>query len=455
MDQFISQKHFLTLKDAAEHSGYTIDYLTHLIQSKKITGIRLKHNWLIDRNSFSHFLALHSERKSSHASRVSHVEMSPIFSYAVRPHLDTDYNFITFSSDNKVVRGAGWWHPHLFAFLVAVIIMTSASFAANSSVLAVLTRHAGALSQEAASGFRLAFENIPLNTEAKFVSVSTYQQQKKVQVRREIATATALVALPPLVVLDDTATLITQSMVTTAEVAQGNADAFTTSGIKKTISLASVLNGLQILKNPQRFGAVVGQGYVAVGEWEYRSIVGVFSIYRSFITNAGDKTFTLGTQIIYGFRTLPPFINHMNLALGSSVIFLTHSAIQLDVNTAYGLASVMQTSSQKSFVAVEILGGSIERIALVAPGRVTSVFLAITDMPAHLAPKLARAVWHSEYTVASHFIAIVDKVSNRYIALVNGSGVVVYRSIAVVYAVPTAVNTWVGTTQLASVLHFK
>ncbi len=47
---------FLTLKDAAKHSGYHQDYIGQLIRDKKVVAMRVGKSWLVDRSSFISYL---------------------------------------------------------------------------------------------------------------------------------------------------------------------------------------------------------------------------------------------------------------------------------------------------------------------------------------------------------------------------------------------------------------
>ncbi len=58
-------KNLITSKDASKFSGYTADYLTQLLRSKKINGQRLGRNWVIERDSFIQFLGQQGKQRGS------------------------------------------------------------------------------------------------------------------------------------------------------------------------------------------------------------------------------------------------------------------------------------------------------------------------------------------------------------------------------------------------------
>ena len=64
MDSFFEKK-LITTKDAAESSGYTPDYLARLVRLGKISGRRIGHSWLIDKESLAHFLRAHAKKNIS------------------------------------------------------------------------------------------------------------------------------------------------------------------------------------------------------------------------------------------------------------------------------------------------------------------------------------------------------------------------------------------------------
>ena len=60
-------ENLITTKDAGELSGYTSDYLSRLIRSGKISGKKIGHSWLVDKESLTRFLDEQGDRKIDYA----------------------------------------------------------------------------------------------------------------------------------------------------------------------------------------------------------------------------------------------------------------------------------------------------------------------------------------------------------------------------------------------------
>ena len=50
-------KNLISVKDAAECSGYSLQYLRRLLRSEKLAGLKLGQQWLIEMASFEAYLA--------------------------------------------------------------------------------------------------------------------------------------------------------------------------------------------------------------------------------------------------------------------------------------------------------------------------------------------------------------------------------------------------------------
>ena len=46
----------ISVKTAAFHSGYNVQYLRRLIRNGRLTGMKLGQTWLLDRNGFEDYL---------------------------------------------------------------------------------------------------------------------------------------------------------------------------------------------------------------------------------------------------------------------------------------------------------------------------------------------------------------------------------------------------------------
>jgi len=55
----------ITVKDAALHSGYNMQYLRRLLRDGRLTGMKLGQTWLIDKGTFEVYLenANHTQDK--------------------------------------------------------------------------------------------------------------------------------------------------------------------------------------------------------------------------------------------------------------------------------------------------------------------------------------------------------------------------------------------------------
>ena len=47
---------FLSVKDAAEYSGYSLQYLRRLLRTGKLAGLKLGQQWLVEMESFCSYL---------------------------------------------------------------------------------------------------------------------------------------------------------------------------------------------------------------------------------------------------------------------------------------------------------------------------------------------------------------------------------------------------------------
>jgi excisionase family DNA binding protein len=48
---------FISVKDAAEYSGYSLQYIRRLLRLEKLAGLKLGQVWLIEMDSFEGYLA--------------------------------------------------------------------------------------------------------------------------------------------------------------------------------------------------------------------------------------------------------------------------------------------------------------------------------------------------------------------------------------------------------------
>ena len=47
---------FITVKDAASHSGYNVQYLRRLLRDGRLTGVKLGQTWLLDKTMFEAYM---------------------------------------------------------------------------------------------------------------------------------------------------------------------------------------------------------------------------------------------------------------------------------------------------------------------------------------------------------------------------------------------------------------
>ncbi|MCR4276476.1 MAG: helix-turn-helix domain-containing protein, partial [Candidatus Parcubacteria bacterium] len=114
-----------------------------------------------------------------------------------------------------------------------------------------------------------------------------------------------------------------------------------------------------------------------------------------------------------------------------SLAGLSHMLIRADVSLAYGIATAapevsaftLRSSSEVVHATVALIGGAAAQL----PALATAAYLRAAEAPAELAPRIAQAVFDVEYAGATRFVALTGAVTERYLALVHGTGRVAYE----------------------------
>lgn len=461
MNQPALTQDFITTKDAAEQSGYTTDYLSRLVRTNKIVGHRLGRNWLIEKGSFASFLEQQARQKTRRSKILAHARTEEYRTR--RPSAQSmaiaqDHSFFVPQQTRELRYGMHPWRSQALALSAAcAVVLVSASAVSSASFVQVIAL-AENLATDAASGFQSMFDQVVTKQVAHVEQARTIYAQEEVRVHQSVTDATAAAQGLAVVNMFDGAHMYAASL--------GNG-LFTRSGVEVAVSepiavhmhpaatrliLASQLSALRYgYEHPHSVAFAAGHAYVRTGEVVYHLITNSLAGYHSLIVRAGEGTLAVAARSFDGFQSLPPIITRINLALGTAVINATHGAIHVEVRAAYGLAWAAPESARTSVVFLGTLGNALARVAAATPGRATDVFLAVTEVPARLAPSISARVWGVEYGAAVRFVAFAQGVQEHYLALVTDGGALTYQGMTVVYMAPSMIKSFPGVPQLASV----
>ena len=455
MDSFFD-KRLITTKDASELSGYTSDYLSRLVRLGKIEGQRIGHSWLIERESLEVFLKNQKTQKSEYAHSLSLAREEEY-----RAHRSLLRRKAKLSKPpvplQKGIRESSVF-SQVFALTAALLVVASGAFAAQAVALPRLGEQAAELAHQVAFGFSATFGGIPYGIAERIDAADASMRTTNARVTADTALGSARDASPLLSGSD----LSLLQNVFPAGVARPTAIALVPSEPAHVPPLtvadvqSSALGAYAFLTSPTRVEDALAGAYAALGTHAYDAITASFAAYRSLIVSSGPGALAFGAFARDMLAKAPHAVSAMNLAFGESVIRATHAAIRADVAVAYGFATAAPTSARVTVALVGGIGNTLAGATARTPALATTAFLQATQVPATLAPALAQTVFSGEYVAATRFVAITNTISERYLALVSGTGTLAYTGTAGVLALanltpplfahaPAAVeNTYLG-----------
>ncbi len=455
MDSFFD-KRLITTKDASELSGYTSDYLSRLVRLGKIEGQRIGHSWLIERESLEVFLKNQKTQKSEYAHSLSLAREEEY-----RAHRSLLRRKAKLSKPpvplQKGIRESSVF-SQVFALTAALLVVASGAFAAQAVALPRLGEQVAELAHQVAFGFRATFGGIPYGIAERIDAADASMRTTNARVAADTALGSARDASP---ILSGSDLSLLQN-VFPAGVARPTAIALVPSEPAHVPPLtvadvqSSALGAYAFLTSPARMEDALAGAYAALGTHAYDAITASFAAYRSLIVSSGPGALAFGAFARDMLAKAPHAVSAMNLAFGGSVIRATHAAIRADVAVAYGFATAAPASARVTVALVGGIGNTLAGATARTPALATTAFLQATQVPATLAPALAQTVFSGEYVAATRFVAITNTISERYLALVSGTGTLAYTGTAGVLALanltpplfahaPAAVeNTYLG-----------
>ena len=457
MDPFFEKK-LISTKDAGELSGYTSDYLARLARAGKIVGKRVGHSWFIDSESLTAFLGEQESRKLDYTRALARAREAEY-----RAH---------HSLLNKATKALqkplpvpplssiqSWLGSPIAAMVIAVLVVGAGAYTAQvgAEPLALSVARVAVIASEISFGFAETFGDIPSRIASRVQETIRAMDAVAPRVREQAARSLAHITpafLAPLETPTDGRPELGESLSLTG-LAEPNLSFMRLEldeGVERYVALAPkraspafaqtftmpdahtlAQGAYALLMNPSRVVDIATNTFSTMGDSVYVAIDGSLRAYDTLITQSGARAFTLAVrardtlaqhQILFGagLAKSPYFVARMNLALGESVIAAAHLAIQLDVAAAYGTAAVAPESARVVVALIgntgDVLASVTTRVAVETPTRFK---LALRSFSA-AGPALAEVIFGAEYAVAQPFIAFVNGVSGRYLALIEGAG---------------------------------
>ncbi|MDP1707008.1 MAG: helix-turn-helix domain-containing protein, partial [bacterium] len=436
----------ITTKDAGEISGYTSDYLSRLARSGKIIGKRIGHSWVIDSESLEHFLNTQGNRKVDRSRQLASKRAEEYRRHRSFLHRATKKFTESLSvqeslgehkrhgellvsermSDRNTLKSS--LRSHTLAFSVAFITVTSGMLVARTDAIPFIANRVATAAQNVSIGFNETFGNIPSRVVTRIDAVKNDAVEISQRVAFENTIATARIAAPILSNpnLDYLQMKVSENRREPAVLSYKPLIFALTAPITFENIKTSTAAAISLVTSPERIMDSLTRAHSTVGVNLYGAISTSISSYKSSIEYSGIKTLALGAETRDTLVTVPSLVNKMNLALGEAVVGATHALIGAEVGLVYGTAVAAPAFAHATVALIGNTGDQLARATERGPALATAAFLHATAAPARIAPVIASAVFDAEYAVASRFIALTDEVTERYLALVNGTGQVAY-----------------------------
>ena len=335
-------EHLITTKDAGELSGYTADYLSRLIRSGKISGKKIGHSWLVDKESLTRFLDEQGDRKIDYARALARAREVEYRAHRSLLHRATKA---------LTTQSAGWrntlepfakvnrlFHSQVFALAVAFLVVASGAFAARATATLAFKADAATVVRDVLYGLNETFGDIPSRIAARIDAARTNMDAQPARVTMKSSPALALRSLSE-VGFDFSATRIGFSVF--------SGDAFARVPRSFTVSsphlaqtpkgfLSFAITAYELVMHPSRVARASADAYVTIGTRAYAAINASLAAYRSRIEESGARTLALAASARDTYLlALAPLPTRFVMGLGESVVVATHAAIQADVAIAY------------------------------------------------------------------------------------------------------------------------
>ncbi|MDP2655015.1 MAG: helix-turn-helix domain-containing protein, partial [bacterium] len=303
-------ENLITTKEAGELFGYTSDYISRLVRSGKITGKRIGHNWLIEKESLVQFLDTQGNNKVVRAHTLARARAEEYRAHHSLLHrttkaLTTPIQVSQFGigpighpmSDRNI--GKTSFLSHALALSVALLVIVGGALAAQAAAISQLADVTASLARETAFGFSATFGGIPHHIVARIDAAKNEVEKisPRVATLNEIATAnivSSVLADPDLSALrmvlggNQNVRIATQLSGETPKLLAVNGSVVTADDVR-----TFVLNTYSLATSPSRAASAFTNAYVVLGENAYTGIGAAFTMYDSLIGSTAEKVLAL------------------------------------------------------------------------------------------------------------------------------------------------------------------
>ncbi|MFA6969670.1 MAG: helix-turn-helix domain-containing protein, partial [Candidatus Paceibacterota bacterium] len=426
-------ENLITTKDAGELSGYNPDYLARLARSGKISGKRIGHSWLIERESLDQFLGQQGDRKIDYARALARARteeyqanrapLRRVVRTLARPVQSPQISPLTTLVESS-------FRSHAVALAVALLVVGTGAVGARAAAISQLAGATASLMREVAYGFDAAFGGTTSGIRAKFAEVNDAMRAERARVAENNLATSARLASPEILAFDLEAT----RMVLTSEPRAHVASRFESRTLSASANTSIVTSDdlktfardtYALATHPSRIVSTVGTS-------AYGAIGAALAGYRTLLEQSGVRALALGVATRDALSRAPAASARLSaqtvLALGQGVIDATHALIAADVSLAYSTAAAAPASARATVALIgstgDVLAGATARV----PALAAAAFLHTTEIPARVAPAIAETVFEAEYAAATRFVPLAHALSRQYLALVLGTGRLTYTA---------------------------
>ena len=443
------KENMVTTKDASNLSGYTSDHLGRLIRSGKIEGEKIGRNWIVNKSSLELFLKEQKSLKTDRARDLSAMRAEEYRRYhrLVRRATDDLTKEIPIS---PICLRTGTVQSHLLALSVALAVIVSGANLARADVLQKIVGQVTSVAQDVAIGFNESFGAIPAHFAMKLAAITNAELAVSSHVGMTSTAASIhftspLLADPDLsflrMVFDDSNQMHPTSWLVAshAQSAERASQLITADAVQTFAS-----DAYAFVTSPSQVTNALLSAYSAFGTQSYAGITTLFAGYRLLIEHSGAAALSLAIDTRDRIVEMPRLVWSSTLALGNTVIDVSHAVIHADVATAYGLAIAAPVSARVSVEFIGGIGDTLTTATAQVPHLTAELFLRGTALPVTLAPALARAVLGVEYEGVARFVALTHIVTGKYLVLIETTGRFAYvsaeraRSLTIAFAHATA-----------------
>lgn len=325
---------------------------------------------------------------------------------------------------------------YLVAFSVAIFVLASGAFVSQAYFVDRISTEAASLAEAISYGFSNAFSNIPaaiadnINVAADHISsvrANSYMAAVSVPVYwNQLQTVTESVGISESAAPNVTA--LRMDSIAAAEVA---------AGARSFVDMRSLASqALVLAENPNAGINSLLNVYQILGKSGYGAARAVLAGYIGLINRAGTSALALASSALAGARATPSGVYGVALFVGNTTIQTTHALVQTETMLAYEPARIAPLYARTSFVAINSLGQTLIAFSVRAPALTENVFSETVRAPSLIAPILSENVFSLEYRLALSFVSFSRVASTQYLAMIEGTGVLAYRSTATALAVP-------------------